>query len=215
MIITLKVHKFYDWVKVPEDVEVKESDIRSKKVKEDISGGYLMRVDREKDTETTVTPPEDQIIQMIIQSLVRDKLPLSRSQATAQLLARVSMPENAHTSWIEDIHVHDDGPEKDLFEMTMSEYIASGVIEEGDRERAVEAYMTESSSEDMAKYLEDHFKVPIEKKESRASRDAQAKEEFDAKREAHLASIATASEETKRTQATANDIRRAGKKVTP
>lgn len=142
MHITVKVSKFYDWEPLPAGTKTPtDADIRARRVKPSNTGGWLMRVTKELASETSVRLPESQLIALIIQDNIRDKLAHTRTEALAHYLARHVMPHHADRQWMEAFDVHDDGPSRELFEAKLDEQIKAGNIEELDRERLVEAYM--------------------------------------------------------------------------
>lgn len=167
MNITVHVNGYYDWVPVPADTKVTPEDIRAKRVKP-ASGPsangtipYLMRVSRKGVTHTSITLPEHQIAEMIIQEMIKEKTALTRHEAVGHYLARHVMPHNAHKSWMTGFEVHDDGPNEELFRKKIAEHVDAGNIEDLDVEELVQQYLSnaDGGSDSHVDHLHKHFGV--------------------------------------------------------
>ncbi len=117
MRVTVQVSAYYDWERVPADVEVTPKDIKAGRVKPAANGGHLMRVKKSADTYTQCQIAEHTIIARIIHEMMPAQgcVPHSRKEAVAQILARNVMPDHAHPTFIRGFEVEDDGPDEKLF----------------------------------------------------------------------------------------------------
>jgi len=117
MRVTVQVSAYYDWERVPPDVEVTPKDVKSGRVKPAANGGYLMRVKKVADTYTQACLSESTIIARIIHEMMplQGCVPHSRKDAIGQLLARNIMPDHAHPGFMKGFTVEDDGPDEALF----------------------------------------------------------------------------------------------------
>lgn len=159
MRVTVHVSGFYDWEKIPADVEVKEADIKAKRVKPSNDGGWLMRVSKTADTHTSVMIPESQIIAIIIAEMVRDKIALTRTQALGHYLSRHVMPHHAHKNWMRGFEVHDDGGDEVLLRAKIDVHVAAGNIDALDVDGIVAAYLAPVDSAKHVDHLHAHFGV--------------------------------------------------------
>lgn len=176
MKIVAHVNKFYDWAPVPADVQVTDADVKAMRVKSSGGGGWLMRVTREVPTHTDIQLPESQIIALIIEGIIRDKVALTRRQAVSTYMARHVMPHHAHKSWMTGFEVSDDGPDEALFTAKVTELSqalnASGnpIIDPLDIPELLEAYMEpfdadehDNHAEAHAAHMCKHFNVKVAK----------------------------------------------------
>lgn len=164
MMVTIHVSSYYDWEPVPADVVVTDSDIKSGRVKPSGGGGWLMRVTKKGDTQTTVALPEEEVINAIIGEMTRgDKTHLTRAQAVSRYLSRHVLHHHAHRNWFKHIEVDGDQPDEALFLAMLAPHIAAGNIEEEDVESLTAAYMTPATNEDHCRHLHQHFGMKTHK----------------------------------------------------
>ena len=128
MRVTTKLTAFYDWQKVPPEVEVTADDVSSGAVKPAANGGYLARCTVKMDTHNDTYISEESIIARIIHEMMPNQgcVPHSRKEAVAQILARQVMPDQAHPKFMSGFEVHDDGgPDEALFNKMVEPYTKS------------------------------------------------------------------------------------------
>lgn len=165
--------KYYDWEPVPAGVTVTDADKAAHRVKPSGStGGWLMRVTKEAvgGTHTVITIPELQIIQLIIGDAMRDRGWHTRTQAVAQYVARMVMPNHAHRNHISEnedgvaFEVEHDEPDLALFQKvlalhTKSDSNLNGELSEEDAASLEELYSHPSTSDHHVDALHAHFRV--------------------------------------------------------
>jgi hypothetical protein len=94
VIIDVKAH--YDWLPLPPDAAApSDADVKALRVKPSHSGGWLMKVRKERDTHTEIVIPEAQI-QDLMEHYERIGSPKRRGAVVAWLLEEKVMPHHAH-----------------------------------------------------------------------------------------------------------------------
>ena len=169
MRVVVDVSAFYDWERVPADVEVKPADIKSGRAKPATNGGYLMKVTKKMDTHTTVSISEETIIQRIIHEMMPAQgcVPHTRIEAVGQIMARQVMVDQAHPKFMKSFTVDtDDGPDEVLFRKLVTPFTeavheASGqtLIPVEDLESLVATYMEKTTPQDHVDHLHEKFHV--------------------------------------------------------
>lgn len=161
MRIVVHVNKYYDWVPVPSDVQVADTDVRSGLVKPASGGGWSMRVTKEAVSHTTVCIPEAQVIAKIIHEKTRPEggRTFTRRQAVAHYLAEQVMPHHAHRDWITDFEIHDDGPDEAMCRSMVQTHVDAKNIHQNDLELHVASYIEAADHTAHTAHLRSHFKV--------------------------------------------------------
>jgi hypothetical protein len=157
MRIVVHLSGFYDWEPVPADVEVTDADVKAKRVKPSNDGRWLMRVTKKGDTHTDAHLPENELIELLIHDMIRDRQVLDREQAVARYMARHVMPHHAHRAWMKDFDVQDDGPDESLFDQMLKPHVAAGNIDQDDFEAMREAYTKPADVASHCDVLHGHF----------------------------------------------------------
>jgi hypothetical protein len=171
MRIVVHVSKHYDWEQVPDDVVVTKAHYDRGLAMPGVNGGHRMRVERTNDTHNMTLLKEADIIGMIIYAYTENNkcgVILTRHEAVAHFLTRMTYPTQVHRSHMEHFEVEDDtGPDEAAFRAALAPHLvakhgsAPGPnIEPGDLEEMVKAYMTPMEESDHADHLHAHFKVP-------------------------------------------------------
>lgn len=162
MQITVHVNGYYDWEPLPPDAaKPTKADIESRKVKPTGNGdGYLMKVTKKADTHTSITLPESQLIAVIIDEMCRgDRKPMTRMEAVGRYLSRHVMPHHAHRNWMQEVEVHDDGANEELFEAKIAEQVKAGNLDELDGPPLLAAYKTPGDPQAHVDHLHVHFGI--------------------------------------------------------
>lgn len=114
MRISIDVKAHYDWDPLPPGTEEPtEEDMKALRVKPHHAGGWLMKVRRERVTNTDIGIPEDQI-QNLMDHYERQGTTKRRETVVAWLLEEKVMPHHAHPNDFVKISVHDE-PEVEKF----------------------------------------------------------------------------------------------------
>ena len=169
MQIIIHVSKHYDWEPLPTNVQPTAKDIKSLRVKPSANGGWLMRTTKNVATHTSINLPESQIIALIIEGIVRDKVVYNRSEAVSHYLARHVMPGEAHRSWMHDFECFDEGGDPMLFAQLLEPHFEVGNISEEDRDELTKAYDKPLVNSHHVDHLHKHFGVEKKNKKNKES----------------------------------------------
>ena len=197
MHVVLHVNGYYDWEPVPSDTEVTDEDVEAMRVKPSQNGGWLMKVEKDTDVETstTVVIPEIELISMIIQEMCRgDRTALTRVQAAHRYLSRYHLDHNTHKKWIQEIEVSDDGGDEELLRSELDKQVKAGNISEHDVEELVEAYNEPSEDKDHVDHMHKTFGIKDAKIEKNQARREERAKAFAQIREHHAKTVADAAE---------------------
>lgn len=172
MRIVVQVTGYYDWERVPPDVQVTPADLKSGRAKPAANGGHLMKITKKAPTFTTCNVSEEAIIQRIIHEMMPNQgcVPHSRMEAVGQIMARQVMPDQSHPKFMTSFAVDcDDGPDEALFRklvtpFTTAVHEASGqmLIDPEDMDNLVSKYMEKKTIQDHVDHL--HVKFHVKKK---------------------------------------------------
>lgn len=175
MRVTLHLSKFYDWVRVPDDVTLTREDIAGPLIMPDrIPGKYRMRVEKDGPTHRDCHIAESTIVAKIIDEKVdvrRSGMTLTRKQAVAHVL-RLLLDGHAQWSWITSVDVHDDGPDEALARAMLEPHTTAVHgrrghlhMQPGELDEHLKAYVEPADHRAHADYLHAHFGVPAKTKE--------------------------------------------------
>lgn len=176
MRIVINVTKFYDWLPVDETkTEVTEKDLRARRVKPSLGGGFLMRVERNQATYTEIGISEQDLIAEILIARMKRKVTLNRAQIVAEMLGSRIMPDEAKPKWMTKIQVQDDfvpdhleTPEEkeayvtktsDFFRKCLLPHLEVGHIDEEDFDEMKEVYLTHFTDRELEKHFAAHFGI--------------------------------------------------------
>ena len=136
MHLTIALRGFYDWIPVPEGVEISEDDQKSGRIKADVAGKWLMRVPCKAETHMDVGIHEATVISQVA---MRAKVgrPISRLAFVGEHLRNDVIPQHAHRSHLGQVEVQDDGPNVPAFKAEMDRI---GFTSEAQRDEAMADY---------------------------------------------------------------------------
>lgn len=157
MRIVVELSGYYSWEPLEKGIEPSEDDIRTRRVKLDSAGNWLMCVPRKGSTHTEVFVCETDIIELSLQDAMRDRLGVTRTEAVGHLLARMVMPENANPKSIVGFTAeNDDGPNEALFLKRFGEFVEGGLLHEEFKADLLDKYLTTT---DLVPHLLTKFSV--------------------------------------------------------
>lgn len=147
MRVHLDVSGFYDWVPVPEGIEVTPADVRAGLAKEMADGMWRMRVERNRDSTHAMGIPEAAVCDRLA-ALEANGEDSSRQDVVADL-SKHSLKQHLKKRHMRTLTIEDDGPS----EAAMALALASRGVTGPAADDALARYMAGKQGDALAAHL--------------------------------------------------------------